>query len=93
MDDHFAFIPPTFQAEESAYTLPTAAAAAGAEQAAPGQPKTVSNLLGEMMQSGRRFEPKDIIDFSSLTLPNSHKANKANKRMLKMTTQICENFF
>jgi hypothetical protein len=41
----------------------------------PAKPHPVANFLTEVLQSGRNFVPSDF-DFSTLTLPNSHKATK-----------------
>ena len=37
-----------------------------------------SNLLTEVLQSGGKFDPTQF-DFSALTLPNTHKANRKKK--------------
>ncbi len=44
----------------------------------PAPPRPAASVLTEVLQSGRKFDPKDF-DFSSLTLPNSHKANRKKK--------------
>ena len=41
-------------------------------------PVVSSNLLTEVLQSGGKFDPTQF-DFSVLTLPNTHKANRKRK--------------
>ena len=73
----------TFPGLVDSYQIPQAASLPAAVAPLPTQPKgapsnPTSNLLTEVLQSGGKFDPTQF-DFSVLTLPNTHKANRKKK--------------
>ena len=59
-------------------TVPSSGTGAAATSNNRPAPVVSSNLLTEVLQSGRKFDPTQF-DFSVLTLPNTHKANRKRK--------------
>ena len=57
---------------------PTSAPSTGTGATSRASVVVSSNVLNEVLQSGRKFDPTRF-DFSVLTLPNTHKANKKKK--------------
>lgn len=58
--------------------IPSAGTGAATSSNSRSAPVVSSNLLTEVLQSGGKFDPTQF-DFSVLTLPNTHKANRKRK--------------